>query len=193
MLLFNIIYLRQRRRYMFCPHSFVCLSVGLWTRLLKNARMDWMKCCVSTDVGIWTNWLTFEPNPDYSRVSGCQNRIAFSDIVCATTRNFVTSWKSHVQVTAATRGFKILFTTSHGNNFVGGTYHIVLWAFFGTDILSFLTAVFKQLVEITVNLKLRFIHFICVQSTELQFCLITGQGVSRRQHQVTDAKAVEWI
>jgi len=25
-----------------------------------------MKCCVSTDVGTWTNWLTFEPNPDYS-------------------------------------------------------------------------------------------------------------------------------
>jgi len=25
----------------------------------------WMKCCVSTDVGTWTNWLTFEPDPDY--------------------------------------------------------------------------------------------------------------------------------
>ena len=25
-----------------------------------------MKCCVSTDVGTWTNWLTFEPEPDYS-------------------------------------------------------------------------------------------------------------------------------
>jgi len=22
-----------------------------------------MKCCVSTDVGAWTNWLTFEPDP----------------------------------------------------------------------------------------------------------------------------------
>jgi len=26
----------------------------------------WMKCCMSTDVGTWTNWLTFEPDPDYS-------------------------------------------------------------------------------------------------------------------------------
>jgi len=25
-----------------------------------------MKCCVSTDVGTWTNWLTFAPDPDYS-------------------------------------------------------------------------------------------------------------------------------
>jgi len=29
-----------------------------------------MKCCVSTDVGIWTNWLTFEPDPDYSPDAG---------------------------------------------------------------------------------------------------------------------------
>jgi len=25
-----------------------------------------MKCCVSTDVGTWTNWLTFEPDLDHS-------------------------------------------------------------------------------------------------------------------------------
>jgi len=29
-----------------------------------------MKCCVSTDVGTWTNWLTFEPDPDYSPDTG---------------------------------------------------------------------------------------------------------------------------
>ena len=29
-----------------------------------------MKCCVSTDVRIWTNWLTFEPDPDYSPDAG---------------------------------------------------------------------------------------------------------------------------
>jgi len=33
----------------------VCLSVCLCARLLKNACMIWMKCCVSTDVGTWTN------------------------------------------------------------------------------------------------------------------------------------------
>ena len=25
-----------------------------------------MKCCMSTDVGTWTNWVTFEPDPDHS-------------------------------------------------------------------------------------------------------------------------------
>ena len=29
-----------------------------------------MKCCVSTDVGTWTNWLNFEPDPDYSLDAG---------------------------------------------------------------------------------------------------------------------------
>jgi len=29
-----------------------------------------MKCCVSTDVGTWTNWLTFEPDSDYSPDAG---------------------------------------------------------------------------------------------------------------------------
>ena len=29
-----------------------------------------MKCCVSTDVGTWTNWLAFEPDPDYSPDAG---------------------------------------------------------------------------------------------------------------------------
>ena len=78
------IYLRQRRRYIFSsmrPRSFVCLCA----RLLKNACIDQMKCCVSTDVGTWTNWLTFEPDPDNSP-SGCRNRIPFSHSVCTATR-----------------------------------------------------------------------------------------------------------
>ena len=29
-----------------------------------------MKCCMSTDVGTWTNWLTFEPDPDHSPDAG---------------------------------------------------------------------------------------------------------------------------
>jgi len=31
-----------------------------------------MKCCVSTDVGTWTNWLTFAPDPDYSPDAGTE-------------------------------------------------------------------------------------------------------------------------
>jgi len=36
----------------------------------KTRAWIWMKCCVSTDVGAWTNWLTFEPDPDYSPDAG---------------------------------------------------------------------------------------------------------------------------
>ena len=49
-----------------CPH----LSVCLLTRLLKMRALIWMKCCVSTDVETWTNWLTFMPDPDYGPDAG---------------------------------------------------------------------------------------------------------------------------
>jgi len=54
---------------MFLP-MFICLSVCLLARLLKNAYEIWMKCCVSTHVGTRTNQLTFEPNADYSPDAG---------------------------------------------------------------------------------------------------------------------------
>ena len=31
-----------------------------------------MKSCVLTDVGTWMNWLTFEPDPDYSVDAGTE-------------------------------------------------------------------------------------------------------------------------
>ena len=59
--------------------AFVCLSVCLLARLLKNACMDL---------------------DEMLRVDLCRDMdelmIAFSDIVCAVTRNFITSGKSHV-------------------------------------------------------------------------------------------------
>ena len=36
----------------------------------KTRAWIWMKCCVSTDVGTWTNWLAFEADPDYSPDAG---------------------------------------------------------------------------------------------------------------------------
>jgi len=45
-----------------CPR----LSVCLLARLFKTRARIWVKCCVSTYVGTWTNWLTFEPDTDYS-------------------------------------------------------------------------------------------------------------------------------
>jgi len=49
----------------------VCLSVCLsvWDYSKTHAWI-WMKYCVLTDVGTWTNWLTFEPDPDYSPDAG---------------------------------------------------------------------------------------------------------------------------
>jgi len=45
------------------PAMFVCLSVCLLARLAyitqKTRAWIWTKCCVSTDVGTWTNLLTF--------------------------------------------------------------------------------------------------------------------------------------
>ena len=50
-----------------CPS--VCLSVCKQD-YSKTCTWIWMKCCMSTDIGTWTNWLTFEPDPDYSPDAG---------------------------------------------------------------------------------------------------------------------------
>jgi len=89
----------------------VCLSICLSVceqDYSKSPAWIWVKCCVSTDVGTWTNLLTFEPDPDYSPDAGTGLLSAISS----------------VQVAAARRGFKMaLFTASRGNNFVGGSIH----------------------------------------------------------------------
>jgi len=98
----------------------VCLSVCLLARLLKNSCMDWMKCCVSTDVRTWTNWLTFEPNPDYSpdAGTGLLSPISYK-------RSIRGIWKSHVHVgllaawfleARASRGFKMVLFTEASDN-----------------------------------------------------------------------------
>jgi len=56
----------------------------------------WMKCCVSTDAGTWTNWLTFEPDPDIVRMLEPDCFLRYR--ICAGMRNFITSGKSHVCV-----------------------------------------------------------------------------------------------
>ena len=147
-----------------CPRSFVCLSV-CWQDYSKTRAWIWMKCCVSTDVGTWTKWLTFEPYPDYIPDAGtgllspisyalqCEillrrenttyrywapvgtiflyaARAAPASCTCVLlavpgvrVRVSTRSVKKNLPpVAASTRGFKmVLFTASHGNNFVGGT------------------------------------------------------------------------
>ena len=106
-------YLWQRRRYMFLPMSVslsvslsVCLSVCVQDYSKTHAWI-WMKCCMSTDVATWTNWLTFEPDPDHSQDArtGLLSPISYRlwnfaalprlPTSCAAMRNF-TSGKSHV-------------------------------------------------------------------------------------------------
>jgi len=105
----SVIYLRQWRRYMFLsarPSSIVCVQ-----DYSKMSAWIWMKCCVSTDVGTWKNWLTFEPNPDHRPDAGCRK---FSSPIAYALQqwNFFTSGKSHARtviggpVEAATHVFE---------------------------------------------------------------------------------------
>ena len=63
---------------MFLP-AFVCLSVCVQD-YSKTRAWIWMKCCMSTDVGTWTNGLTFEPDPDYSpdAITGLLSPISYA-------------------------------------------------------------------------------------------------------------------
>jgi len=75
---------------------------------------------VSTDVGIWTNWLTFQPDPDYSpdAVTRLLSPISYK----RSNAEFYYIGKIPSIRTAATRGFKmVLFNASCRNTFVGGT------------------------------------------------------------------------
>ena len=81
---------------------------------------------MSTDVGTWTNWLTFEPDPDYSpdAGTGLLSLIAYAlqRGILLRRENSTYRYRYWAPVGAATRGFKmVLFTSSRGNNFVGGT------------------------------------------------------------------------
>ena len=74
-----------------------------------------MKCCLSTDVGTWTNCLTFDPDPDHSPDAGTALLSPISYKRCYA-EFYVKKFKSHVYVlarpaAAARRGFTmVLFT-----------------------------------------------------------------------------------
>jgi len=75
-----------------------------------------MKCCTSTDVGTWTNRLTFEPDPDYSPDAGTRLLSPLSY-----KRWYAEFYVGKIQ---ATRRFTVVIFTepvSRRNTFVGGT------------------------------------------------------------------------
>ena len=61
----------KRSRYMFSP-VFVCLSVCLLARLLKNACMDLHEMLRLDRCRDMDNWLTFQSDPHYSPDAGVQ-------------------------------------------------------------------------------------------------------------------------
>ena len=96
-----------------------------WQDSSKTRAWIWMKCCVSTDVGTWTNWLTFEPDPNHSPDAGTESLSPISYKRCNAEFYYVgkiTRIMYWPPVAAARRGFKmVLFTASRWNTFVGGT------------------------------------------------------------------------
>jgi len=79
-----------------------------------------MKYCVSTDVGTWTNWLTFEPDPHYSPDAGTgllsplSYKLSYAEFYV---------WKiPRIRIGAARRCSDAWFYSfTCRNNFVGGT------------------------------------------------------------------------
>ena len=104
----------------------VCLSVCLSVSKINQKRVHgfgWNVACQQL-YGTWTNWLTFEPDPDYSPDAGT-GLLSPRYRIGADTPNF-TSGKSHVCVlarpaAAVTRGFKWFYSLNRRNTFVGGT------------------------------------------------------------------------
>ena len=71
----------------------VCLSVGKITQKHVHG-FGWHFACWQLSGHGRTDQLLSQ----IGSYSGCRNQIAFSDIVCIATRNFITSGKSHIQV-----------------------------------------------------------------------------------------------
>jgi len=85
------------------------------------SKMDawiWMKCCMSTDVRTWKNWLTFEPDPDHSPDAGTR---FLSPIAYALQQwYFITSGKSHACTAIGEKLKQQRMVLRHRKTVVGG-------------------------------------------------------------------------
>ena len=126
----------------------VCLSVSMITQ--KTRAWIWMKCCVSTDVGTRTNWLTFEPDPQIIvrmpepdcflryRIGygtsqpwpGCQQAALLRGILRRRDPTY-TYWRHGAR---ASRGFKMVLFTEPSEHlcrrYMRSTVYRVLFSFF---------------------------------------------------------------
>jgi len=132
--------------YLRHPHSFVCLSLCTVTQ--KRRAWIWMKSCVSTDVGTWTNWLTFKPDPDYSPDAGTGLLSPISYKRCNAKFCYVGKILSiRIGHPSLTHDFKmVLCTARHWNTFVRGTCALLrallVWT---TSTLSQYTIVYQRI------------------------------------------------
>ena len=87
------------------PAMFVCLSVCLLVRLLKNACMNFDDILRVDSIGTWTNLSTFEPDTDHSPDAGTG---LLSPIAYALQRGILLRRENPywAPVAAATRGFE---------------------------------------------------------------------------------------
>jgi len=85
-----------------------------------------MKCCVSTHVGTWTNWLTFEPDPDYSPDAGTGLLSAMSFNRCCVEFYVGKIPRIRIGGPALQRGvvFKWFYSLSRRITFVGDTFSL---------------------------------------------------------------------
>jgi len=119
----------------------------------------WMKFCMSTGVGTWTKWLTFEPDADCSPDAGTG---LLSPISYVLQREILLhrenpTYRYWAPVAAVTRGFKmVLFTASRGK-LVGGkcalasallvwTLTLTLFSFVGLALITSFSSIEKYFV-----------------------------------------------
>jgi len=104
----------------------VCLSVCLSvSKITQNACID-LDEMLRIDVGTWMNWLTFEPDPDYSpdAWTGLLSPISYKR--CNAEFYYIGKIPririGRPSLQRGLHGFKmVLFTASRRNTFVGGT------------------------------------------------------------------------
>ena len=108
----------------FRPCLSVCLSVSKITQKRVHGFGWNVACRQMSGHGAWRNWLTFEPDPDYSPDAGTGLLSSTSYKRCNADFYYVgenPTCMYRPPVAEARRGFKmVLFTASRGNIFVGG-------------------------------------------------------------------------
>jgi len=142
----------------------VRLSICLLARLLKNACMDldeMLRADRCRDMDRWTNWLTFEPDPDDSPDAGTGLLSPISYKRCNAEFYYVGKIPSiRIGQPSLTRGAKmVLFTASRRNTFVWGTCALpsaLLWKFCSVSVgfLYNFSIVICHLFSLTSNYTL---------------------------------------